>query len=672
MKTRQISGIALAGIIAFGAIIGGVSVNYADTYAANGDVAIDETNFPDDTFRYYISRFDTNKDKFLSSDEIKACTVIGYGPGKYYNSYTSRYGSSSGMTHAGHSVHSLKGLEYFTFLEELYLDNDLEGISSLDLSNNVSLKKLYCFNNNLDSINISKNTMLEEILCNRNNLKTLNVQNNTKLKFVDCSSNSLNNLDISKNTELTQLICSYNNISKLNISRSTNLEKIICDNNNLSKLDTKNNKKIIRIYCENNKITELDISNNKELKSLSCGNNCLVSLDALKGREISKLDELQISGGNQYREVSTVNGELSLSALDPNLDPKRILNNAGKRVVDGYSLMNGIQIGGMYYEDSYKATELSDSKFVNIVGDIITYNYEIYEPDNYYRPGLHVYLKIVSDIKPVAVTSVKLNQTSANITTGNTLKLTATISPSDATNKSVTWSSSNTSVATVTDGNVKALAPGTTDITVKTADGSKTAVCKVTVAVDNNKDKPVSTHTFSDVTNPHEWYYKPVYWAAEKGITTGSNGKFYPADNCTREQAITFLWRMAGRSEPGSMNSKFRDVTNKSSYSYKAIMWGSEKGVITGTDGKFYPTGTCTREQIVTMIWRLAGKPEPKNMDSKFRDVTNKRSYSYKAIMWAQEKGITTGTNGLFYPKGLCKRREIVAFLYRYSNLKQN
>ena len=70
----------------------------------------------------------------------------------------------------------------------------------------------------------------------------------------------------------------------------------------------------------------------------------------------------------------------------------------------------------------------------------------------------------------------------------------------------------------------------------------------------------------------------------------------------------------------------------------------------------------------MTIIWRLAGKPEPINKNSKFKDVTNKNRYSYKAVMWAHENGITTGTDGKFYPTGQCKRREIVTFIYRYKN----
>ena len=97
-------------------------------------------------------------------------------------------------------------------------------------------------------------------------------------------------------------------------------------------------------------------------------------------------------------------------------------------------------------------------------------------------------------------------------------------------------------------------------------------------------------------------------------------------------------------------------------------MWGTEKGIITGAGGKFAPNNTCTREQIVTMLWRLAGKPAPKSASSKFKDVQNKNSYSYNAILWASEKGISTGANGEFKPGKTCTRAEIVTFIYRYKN----
>ncbi len=251
--------------------------------------------------------------------------------------------------------------------------------------------------------------------------------------------------------------------------------------------------------------------------------------------------------------------------------------------------------------------------------------------------------------------SITLDKKLLVLDKGKTGKLTATITPATVKDKTVTWSSSDTNVATVdANGNVKAVNSGSAVITAKAVSGM-TADCEVRV-------------NFIDVTNPSSWYYKAVYWAAENGITTGSNGKFNPAADCTREQAVTFLWRMAGKPDPKSMVSKFSDVTDTKRYSYKAIMWGSENGLITGSKGKFYPESACTREQIVTIIWRLTGKPAPKKTNTKFKDVTNPKSYSYKAIMWADEQGIAKGSDGLFRPQTKCKRRDIVTFIYRYKN----
>ena len=187
------------------------------------------------------------------------------------------------------------------------------------------------------------------------------------------------------------------------------------------------------------------------------------------------------------------------------------------------------------------------------------------------------------------------------------------------------------------------------------------------VPVDTSPKPSQSTGRFSDV-NKSAYYYNAVEWAAAKGIATGINGKFYPNSACSREEAITFLWRMQGKPAPKNMNSKFSDVNNKNRYSYNAIMWGTENGIITGSNGKFAPAATCTREQIITMLWRVSGKPDPRNMTSSFSDVKNTDSYSYKAVLWAKQNGIATGSNGIFNPAAKCKRCEIITFLYRYKN----
>ena len=174
--------------------------------------------------------------------------------------------------------------------------------------------------------------------------------------------------------------------------------------------------------------------------------------------------------------------------------------------------------------------------------------------------------------------------------------------------------------------------------------------------------KEVETSPFSDVSTS-AYYYEAVKWAQEKGITGGiGNGLFGPNRPCTRAQIVTFLWRAAGSPEPKSMSS-FSDVSADSYYA-KAVAWAVENGITTGTgDGKFSPDATCTRAQSVTFLFRAIGKL----VDSKaeFSDVLTD-SYYASAVAWAVENGVTNGIgDGLFGPDNSCTRAQIVTFLFR-------
>ena len=174
--------------------------------------------------------------------------------------------------------------------------------------------------------------------------------------------------------------------------------------------------------------------------------------------------------------------------------------------------------------------------------------------------------------------------------------------------------------------------------------------------------KEVETSPFSDVSTS-AYYYEAVKWAQEKGITGGiGNGLFGPNRPCTRAQIVTFLWRAAGSPEPKAMSS-FADVSTDAYYA-KAVAWAVENGITTGTgDGKFSPDTTCTRAQSVTFLFRAIGKL----VDSKaeFSDVLTD-SYYANAVAWAVENGVTNGIgDGLFGPDNSCTRAQIVTFLFR-------
>ena len=174
--------------------------------------------------------------------------------------------------------------------------------------------------------------------------------------------------------------------------------------------------------------------------------------------------------------------------------------------------------------------------------------------------------------------------------------------------------------------------------------------------------KEVETSPFSDVSTS-AYYYEAVKWAQEKGITGGiGNGLFGPNQPCTRAQIVTFLWRAAGSPEPKAMGS-FADVSTDAYYA-KAVAWAVENGITTGTgDGKFSPDATCNRAQSVTFLFRAIGKL----VDSKaeFSDVLTD-SYYANAVAWAVENGVTNGIgDGLFGPDNSCTRAQIVTFLFR-------
>ena len=152
--------------------------------------------------------------------------------------------------------------------------------------------------------------------------------------------------------------------------------------------------------------------------------------------------------------------------------------------------------------------------------------------------------------------------------------------------------------------------------------------------------KEVETSPFSDVSTS-AYYYEAVKWAQEKGITGGiGNGLFGPNQPCTRAQIVTFLWRAAGSPEPKAMSS-FADVSTDAYYA-KAVAWAVENGITTGTgDGKFSPDATCTRAQSVTFLFRAIGKL----VDSKaeFSDVLTD-SYYANAVAWAVRTALPTAS----------------------------
>lgn len=213
------------------------------------------------------------------------------------------------------------------------------------------------------------------------------------------------------------------------------------------------------------------------------------------------------------------------------------------------------------------------------------------------------------------------------------------------------------------------------------------AVAKV--LVDGKSVGSVKSYTFKNVTTDHtievvfmkangnpqtgvfvdvpegSYYEEAVDWAVEKGITTGTGNNYFTPDGiCTRAQAVTFLWRVAGSPTPKTEAMPFEDVLN-GSYYYEAVLWAVENGITVGTSATtFSPELTCSRAHIVTFLWRAANSPSAKTANP-FTDVAAD-AYYIDAVLWAVKHKITVGTTlSTFSPDEGCTRAQIVTFLYR-------
>ena len=185
---------------------------------------------------------------------------------------------------------------------------------------------------------------------------------------------------------------------------------------------------------------------------------------------------------------------------------------------------------------------------------------------------------------------------------------------------------------------------------------------KVTVTATFMEDNTMLNY-FVDV-NAQDYFYDAVLWAAENGMTYGvDDSHFAPNEPCTRAQIVTFLWRAAGSPEPKSLNS-FTDVA-ADSYCAKAVAWAVERGITSGTgNGRFSQDEACTRAQAVTFLYRAAGSPAVSGY-AEFDDVMTDAYYA-GAVAWATEQGVTEGVgNRRFAPDDTCTRGQIVTFLWR-------
>ena len=282
---------------------------------ADGDVAINEANFPDENFRQYVkTEFDKDNNDILSAEEIAAVKEIHV---------------------EGKPITSIEGIEHFTALEFLncsktklpsldtshnenlvFLNcNSIPTLTTLNVSENTALKHLYCNDNPLTALDLTKNLALEKLECGENEFTTLDLSRNTNLKYFGCFNSKLSSLDLTNNTNLEELYFCGNNFSTIDISKNTKLKFLHLFSNQLITLDTSKHSNLQRLWVYTNPLTSMNLGNSGSTMEVKFDNNPYpievsaaektFNLNTLPGFDVSKASDW--TNGTVNGNILTVN-----------------------------------------------------------------------------------------------------------------------------------------------------------------------------------------------------------------------------------------------------------------------------------------------------------------------------------------------------------------------------
>ena len=476
------------------------------------------------------------------------------------------------------------------------------------------------------------------------------------------------------------------------IAAKENLKVIVCGENNIIESANGN---AIRGECD------LTICGNGSLKLTSYNTAVTISVqdshnlavtESVKITATKKNSNNQLDGRTIAANDVTVQGNANVTAINET-------NNRAVYCSDKLKVTDSATLTAQSKQNSYA---IHTANGFTYPGHIVkaSKNFEGNEPDTIYDPAkltpegnetAYKYVQ-VSPTSGTVITGIKLNK-ELSMKVGTTDTLTPVFTPANATEQTVTWTSSDKTIATVTNGKVTAVGVGTATITVLTKDGGYTDTCTVTVSNPSSSSgshttyysvntpakseggsvvvSPKSASKGSAVTvtvAPESGYQVSSVQAVDKDgkkltLTDKGDGKYsFVMPGSKVEVSASFA-----QVQKPEETSPYRDVS-KDSYYYDAVQWASNKGITNGvSDGVFAPDWVCTRGQIVTFLWRSVGSSAPKTAEMPFADVAEDAYYA-QAVLWAVENGITKGTSETtFSPNETCTRAHAVAFLYRLA-----
>ena len=676
----------------------GITVFPHNTVKAAGDVAINNTNFPDANFRNWLLSQTYGADGILTEEEIASVTTIDV-QSKNISDLTGieRF---TALIRLNCSYNQLTGLNVSENINLDDLDCHNNQLTSLDVSDNTKLFRLYstdnkltklivgvkndlcflyCENNQLTSLDVSKCPELRELYCSNNQLTDLDVSNCPKLNELECYINQLTSLDLSANTEITYVVCGDNKLTKIELGNISKLSWLACSRNRLTSLDVSKDAALEYFYCSENQLTDLDVSKNIKLDTFKCDNNLLTGLDLSRNTKLfdlycpnNRLTVLDVSrSANLYRLDSSDN------PLDKVYLPKESKNFKTPTGADSVVLSSADwkYSGAEWHLDNDPTKTTALAKFDCIKEGEEDYSVReemVVTTLSFAAPGCEnagkaeYSAELASGISRTgeAVTETKEADIPALGHKFGEWKVTtpATVDKEGVKTRacSVCGKSETAAVAKLT----PTPTPLPTSAAKPTAEPTKAAT--VVLKLDKTNADIVCGKTLTlkaTLTGSSD----KITWKSSdtKIATVDAKGKI----KAKMAGTFTVTAVAAGKSASCAVTVLYKDVTNAKDFWYAPTNYLTAKGVVKGYDKqtKFKPANKCTRAQMVTFIWRLMGEPAPKAKTCKFKDV-KKTDYFYKACIWGNEKKIVEGyKDGTFGPQIVCARRHAVTFLWRLA-----
>ena len=659
-------------------------------------VAVDTFNFPDKNFRDVVKTFDTDDNNILSDTEIATVKEI----------ECKRMG-----------ITSLKGIEYFTALEDLYCyDNEL---TELDLSQNIKLEELNCSTNRLTVLDLSQNPKLKMVICSDNALTALDLSSNSKLTNLNASGNireitltgntfdlsSLPGFDASRMSGLTggkvsgstltvdgnAAVVTYSydlgytgtelddaekdviftlaiagrgtdiDINKTNFPDKDFRELLLdkeanIDRNQDGKLSTWEIALVQDIDVYDMEIADLTgIEYFTELKYLDCAGNHLTSLDLSRNTKLAELD----AENNTYT-ITPVNDRFYLASLPAGFDVAKTSHWQGGTVSGNILTINSDVDEVTYDYDCGK--DFTTTFTLEIPTQYTVTAHGLYGGVMGITPGEDYTARYTVG----AQVGLQIGKRDGFTLQGLTLE--------GISEEQLQWQAKD--AESTTRGISFEMPAHNVTVTVNwKANGSSGGGGSSAPGYDVSADKtengaivvsPQSASKGDSVTitaAPDKGYKLSGIKVIDQNgrevkLTDKGSGKYtftMPAGKVTIK--ADFIAQ--------TVDSVFADVS-ADAYYYEAVKWAADKRITGGIgDSLFAPNQSCTRAQIVTFLWRAAGSPEPKSTNHPFADVSSS-SYYEKAVLWAVENGITEGTSDTTFASGtICTRAQGAALLYR-------